>query len=204
MTLWEELLKILEEAEELFGPRDHSFEILEPEIYEGSHAQGIYVGKKKIKLRLSNHCANEYRYASYELAHEAIHLLSPVLYGQATILEEGLATYFSHRYVNRVHGWKIEREIDPKYDAAMRATSVLMAKNEFLIKQLRVRQPVISKITARMLVEGGDIDQRLARFLASNFETYGLEPLSWTEVLARDVEVLFRCGLVLLGIDRSK
>ncbi len=204
MTLWEELWKILEEAEALFGPRDRSYEILEPEIYEGSNAQGYYVEKKKIKLYLSNICANDYRYASYELAHEAIHMLSPVFYGQATVLEEGLATYFSHGYVYRVYGWNIERSPDPKYDAAMRAASALMARNEFLIRELRTRQPVISKINARTLVEEGGIEPRLARFLAADFETYGQKPLSWTEVLARDVDIAFSCLLAGLGIERSK
>jgi hypothetical protein len=204
VTLWEELLKILEEAEDLFGPRDRSYEILEPEIFAGSHAQGYYVEQKKIKLYLSNACANEYRYASYELAHEAIHMLSPVFYGQATVLEEGLATYFSHRYVYLLYGWEIEKSPDPKYDAAMRAASALLARNEFLIKEIRTRQPIISKITASTLVEEADIDPRLARFLASDFETYGQKPLSWTEVLARDVDIAFRCLLVTLGLDGSK
>ena len=34
---------------------------------------------------------------------------------------------------------------DPKYDAALRAVSALLAKNEFVIKELRARQPVIFK-----------------------------------------------------------
>jgi hypothetical protein len=63
---------------------------------------------------------------------------------------------------------------------------------------------VISKITAPLLVVETDINPRLARFLASDFETYGQKPLSWTEVLARDVDVAFRCLLATLGLGGSK
>jgi hypothetical protein len=195
-------MQILEEAESLYGPRDRSYEILEPELFDGDHTHGEYIQRNKIKLYLSRRCADNYYYASYDLAHEAIHMLSPVFYGEATILEEGLATYFSHRYVKRLYGWNIERCPDRKYDAAMRAAAVLLAKNESAIKELRVRQPVISKINARMLVEVIGIEPRLARFLASDFETYGLKPLTWTEQLARDADLAYNFVLALMGIGR--
>jgi len=195
-------MQILEEAEALFGPRDRSYEILEPEIFDGDHTHGEYIQRKKIKLYVSRRSADNYYYASYDLAHEAIHMLSPVFYGEATILEEGLATYFSHRYVKRLYGWNIERSPDRKYDAAMRAAAVLMAKNESAIKELRARQPVISKINARMLVEVTGIEPRLARFLASDFETYGQKPLTWTQQLTRDTEIAFSFVLALMGVDR--
>lgn len=204
MTLWQELLKILEEAESLFGPRDRSYQLLEPEIYDGSRAQGIFVQKKQIKIYLTKMCADDFRCASYELSHEAIHLLSPVFYGQATVLEEGLATYFSHSYVNQLYGLNLENAADPKYDAAMHAVSELLTDNEFLIKELRVRQPVISKITARMMVEEAGVDTSLARFLGSDFETYGQPTLGWTEKLKHDADFVFSCVLAGLGIDRSK
>ena len=195
-------MKILEEAELLYGPRDRSYEILEPEIFDGDHTHGEYIQRKKIKLYLSRRCADHHYYASYDLAHEAIHMLSPVFYGEATILEEGLATYFSHRYVKRRYEWNIERSPDRKYDAAMRAAAVLMATNESAVKELRARQPVISKINARLLVEMTGIEPRLARFLAADFETYGQKPLTWTEQLTRDADIAFSCVLAVMGIYR--
>lgn len=194
-------MQILEEAESLYGPRDRSYEILEPEIIDHDHTHGEYVQRKKIKLYLSSRCADNYYYTSYDLAHEAIHMLSPVFYGEATILEEGLATYFSHEYVKRRYGWNIEGSPDRKYDAAMRAAAVLMSKNESAIRELRRREPVISKINARLLVEVTGIEPRLARFLAADFETYGLKPLTWTEQLTRDADIAVRFVLALMGIN---
>ena len=202
VTLQQELMQILAEAESLFGPRDRSYEILEPEICDTDHTHGEYVQRKKIKLYLSRRSADNHYYTSYDLAHEAIHMLSPVFYGEATILEEGLATWFSHRYVKRVHAWNIERSPDRKYDTAMRAAAVLMAKNESAIKELRARQPVISKINARLLVEVAGIEPRLVRFIAADFETYGLKPVTWTEQLTRDADIAFSCVLAVMGIYR--
>src|SRR5689334_25440969 len=101
-------MKIMEEAESLFGPRNPSYEILEPDIFDGDHTQGEYIQRKKIKLHLARRCADNHFYASYDLSHEAIHMLSPVFYGESTILEEGIATWFSHRYVRRRYGWNID------------------------------------------------------------------------------------------------
>ena len=111
--------------------------------------------------------------ASLELAHEAIHLLSPVTLGTSlTVLEEGLAEWFAQRYVSRVHEMVFERGANPKADAVMQAVSTLLTKNQSVIKQLRTRQPVISKIDERLLIEVAGIDQSQAKFLCSPFLTY--------------------------------
>lgn len=82
-----------------------------------------------------------------ELAHEAIHVLSPAPFGSGpTILEEGLAEWFGQRYADRIHGLTFEMACDAKADDVMRAVATLLAKNQSVIKQLRTRQPVISKI----------------------------------------------------------
>ena len=152
-TLKQELTQILEEAEYLFGPRDPSIELLEPRISEKAYGQGF--GYQKIRIYLTRRSRDEPQIASYELSHEAIHLLSPINWGEATMLEEGLATYFSFKYMKRVRGIQFETTGRRKYDAAQRAVSKLLAKNEFLIKELRVHQPVISKIDAKLMIEAG-------------------------------------------------
>jgi hypothetical protein len=112
-----------------------------------------------------------------ELAHEAIHVLSPGGFGWApTILEEGLAETFAQGYVNRVYGLTFERGFDPKADAVMRAVSTLLAKNESVIKQLRTRQPVISKIDEKLLVEVAGVEPGQAKFLCTDFKTYWRTP----------------------------
>ena len=180
-------MKILEEAEELFGPRDRSYEILEPEIFDGERTKGQIIERKKFKLYLPREHADNYWHASYTLAHEAVHMLSPVLFGEGTMLEEGIATYFSHQYVKRLYGWNVETTNDPKYDIALHAASELLAKNEFVIKELRTHQFVISKINARLLIERAGVEPQLATLLASDFFSYGEKPRTWAEELARDI-----------------
>lgn len=183
-ALKQELLEILEEAEFLFGPRDPSIELLEPRISEKSYGQGY--GGRKIRIYLTSRSKNEPWVASYELSHEAIHMLSPVSWGQATVLEEGLATYFSFKYVNRVHGIQLTTTGRRKYDAAQRGVSSLLSENQFLIKELRVHQPVISKIDEKLMIEVGNVEPSLAKFLCSDFETYGggsrLETTLWKDL----------------------
>ena len=112
--------------------------------------------------------------ASLELAHEAVHVLSP---GWApTVLEEGLAEWFAQRYADRVHGLSFERGTNPKADAVMRAVSTLLAKDESVIRNLRTRQPVISKIDEKLLVEVAGIDRDQAKFLSTDFQHYFRTP----------------------------
>ena len=132
--------------------------------------------------------------ASLELAHEAIHVLSPVGFGAGpTILEEGLAEWFAQRYAGRVHGMEFERGADQKADAVMHAVSTLLAKNESVIKKLRTRQPVISKIDERLLVEVAGIKPTEAKFLCSDFLSYWRTPSPWSGVAAKGTERLAAC-----------
>lgn len=178
--LREELLKILEEAELLFGPRDRSYEMLEPRITESFYATPAIYPFKKIRIYLTNWAKVAKHMAAYELSHEAIHVLSPVHMLRPTLLEEGLATYFSFRYVKRTYGVSFESTGDRHYDAALRAVSRLLAKNEFVIKELRTHQPVISKIDVKLLIEVAGVDLELAKFLCKDFLDYRNPPISWS------------------------
>ena len=195
-------MKILEEAEELFGPRDQSYEILEPAFGDGIHPHGQFIERTKFRIVLTRGCADDFHLASLMLAHEAFHTLSPVLYGESTMLEEGAATWFSHKYVKELYGWNLESTGDPKYDAALRAASELLAKNEYVIKELRTHQFVISRINARLLIERAGVEPQLAALLASDFLSYGEKPRTWAEELARDVNFVCSRWLASLGINR--
>src|ERR1044072_3139713 len=138
-TLMQELLRIFKEAELLFGPRDDSYQLSIPRI-TGCATSRSYIFRplRMTRIYLSRDSRIKPWLASLGLAHEAIHVLSPVTVGWApTILEEGLAEYFAQRYVNRVHGLSFERGSNPKADAVMRAVSTLLAKDESVIKELR-------------------------------------------------------------------
>ena len=172
--LMQELLRIFKEAELLFGPRDASYELSVPRITECASSRTYIIRPLRMtRIYLSRESRTKPWVASTELAHEAIHVLSPVAFGSTlTILEEGLAEWFAQRYVSRVHGMTFERGSDPKADAVMRAVSTLLAKNQSVIKQLRTRQPVISKIDEKLLVEVAGIELSQAKFLCTDFKSY--------------------------------
>ena len=170
-TLMQELMRILKEAELLFGPRDTSYQLSVPRLTECTSSRSfIFRPLRMARIYLSRESRTKPWIASLELAHEAVHVLSP---GWApTVLEEGLAEWFAQRYADRVHGLSFERGVNSKADAVMRAVSTLLAKNESVIRNLRTRQPVISKIDEKLLVEVAGIGLTEAKFLSTDFQHY--------------------------------
>jgi len=176
-TLLQEMLKILKEAEYLFGARDVSYALLPPRITECSYAQTyILYPLRMIRIYLTGDAATLPWLAALELAHEVVHVLCPAGYGGATVLEEGLAEYMSYKYVNREFGLTFG-DNDPRYDAARREVKSLLAENEFVIKELRTRQPVISKIDEQLLVEATGIELDRAKFLCTRFDSLPIPSL---------------------------
>lgn len=173
-ALMQELLKIFKEAELLFGPRDTSYQLSLPRITECASSRTYIFGPLRMtRIYLSRDSRTKPWLASLELAHEAIHLMSPIGFGVTpTILEEGLAEWFAQRYVGRVHDMVFERGANPKADAVMRAVSTLLAKNPSVIKTLRTHQPVISKIDEKLLVEVAGVERSQAKFLCADFRSY--------------------------------
>jgi len=177
-TLMQELLRIFKEAERQFGPRDTSYQLSVPRLTECATSRTyIFPPLRVARIYLSRESRAQPWKASLELAHEAVHVLSPVGFGFApTILEEGLAEWFAQNYVSRVHGYDFERGANPKADAVMRAVSTLLARNKSVIKDLRTRQPTISKIDEKLLVEVAGIKLDEAKFLSTDFLSYWRTP----------------------------
>lgn len=173
-SLQQELLRIFKEAEHLFGPRDTSYQLSMPRITECATSRTFIFGPLRMtRIYLSRRARTEAWVASVELAHEAIHLLSPGTFGRGpTILEEGLAEYFGQRYATRVHGVLFERGSNPEADVVMDTVSKLLARNESVIKKLRTQQPVISKIDEKLLVKVAGIEPAQAKFLCTDFRSY--------------------------------
>jgi len=190
-TLLDELLKIVGEIESLFGPRDRSYELLPPRISECGCAHPYVYPLKKIRIYLSSGSKNRY-VASYQLSHEAIHVLGPTQ-SWTTVLEEGLATWFSRVYTERVYGVQF-RAPNRWYDAAMRAVAPLLEKNKFVIKELRARQPLLAEIDEKLLVEVAGIEPDHAKILCADFESSWLVGQSWSEYASRGAQI-FATGL---------
>jgi hypothetical protein len=125
-----------------------------------------------------------------------VHVLSPAsLYHQGdTLLEEGLATYFSFKYMKRVYKVEYETTGHRLYDDALRAVSKLLAKNEFVIKELRTHQPVITKIDENLLVDVAGIDRELAKFLCKDFWSCWDPPIPLKARATKNAQ-LFAMGL---------
>lgn len=184
-SLMDELLNMVEEAELLLGPRDRSYELLTPRITECGYGHPFIYPFRKIRIYLTSH-SKDRSTALHQLAHETVHVLGPTQ-TQSTVLEEGLAEYFSHQYLKRVYGLQAQSP-NRKYEAAKNAVSPLMAKNEFVIKELRIQQPQISKIDARLLVEVAGIEPDQAMFLCTDFRSYGRTNPSWSDFAAQGYE----------------
>ena len=75
----------------------------------------------------------------------------------------------------------------------MRSVSTLLAKNKFVIKDLRTRQPVISKIDEKLLVEVAGIERSHAEFLCADFLSYWRTPSPLSKFAARGAERLADC-----------
>jgi len=193
--LMQELSRIFKEAELLFGPRDASFQLSVPRFPECTTSRSFIFRPLRIsRIYLSRDSRTKPWLASLELAHEAVHVLSPVTLGsRLTILEEGLAEWFAQRYAGRVHGLTFDRGSNPKADDVMRAVSTLLAKNESVIKQLRTRQPVISKIDEKLLMEVAGIDRSQAKFLCMDFRSYWRTPSPLSDFAAQGAERLAAC-----------
>lgn len=194
-TLMQELLRIFKEAERLFGPRDASYQLSVPRVTECATSRTyIFPPLRTTRIYLSRESRIKPWVASLELAHESIHVLSPVGFGFApTILEEGLAEWFAQKYVSRVHGLEFERGANPKADAVMRAVSTLLARNQSVIKELRTRQPTISKIDEKLLVEVAGIKPDEAKFLCTDFLSYWRTPSPWSGFANQGAERLRAC-----------
>ncbi len=193
--LMQELLRIFKEAELKFGPRDDSYQLSVPRITECASSRTYILRPLRMtRIYLSRESRIKPWLASLELAHEAIHVLSPIGFGAGpTILEEGLAECFAQRYVSRVHGMEFERGSNPKADAVMQAVSTLLAKNDSVIKVLRTRQPVISKIDEKLLVEVAGIKLSEAKFLCTDFRSYWQTQSTWSGFATQGAERLAAC-----------
>ena len=92
------LREVITDLESWIGPRDSSFTILGVELVDGPPRIWFPGGSKDIVIQLSAIHAENPTLAYWQLAHECVHLLSPVVAGDGSTLEEGLATDFAEHY----------------------------------------------------------------------------------------------------------
>ena len=150
-TIVSRLGDMLNEAEALFGERDKRYTILGIELANIKQPQIWYPNDcNHVIIQVTEDCSNNMERAIFQVAHEAIHCLCPNPKKKTTILEEGLATYFSMYYTRKR---KIYYNIDNlQYQKPYEFCSKLLNYDSELIKKARIIEPDISFINKEILL----------------------------------------------------
>ncbi len=147
-TLASRLSALLNEVEQRFGSRDHLFTIVGIEFREGGVPQCWFPGNRKhVVIQLSTSCLADVRRSVFQLAHECVHLLNPVLSGTASVLEEGLATLFSLQQTEALFGSRYPVG-DAAYERAAQLVGPLLRADAGAIQRLRSDGKSLSAVTA--------------------------------------------------------
>lgn len=140
-------------AEEKYGERDKNYTLLGFEFCAGIPQIWYPDSCKHIIIQMSLECLTEIERGCYQLAHECIHLLSPLGKRSANILEEGLATYFSGWYMQEKKSANRWHSGLDSYTHAERLVTQLLALDPNAIKVLRQEEPTISKISSQLILK---------------------------------------------------
>lgn len=178
LTLASRLGQMLEMAEQRFGPRDKSFTILGFEFREGLSQIWFPGSRKKVIVQLDSSSMNDPNLPLFQMAHQTVHLLTPVSPADASVLEEGLATYFSKEYM-ALHLRGVWLTGDQKYDRAEVLARKLLLFNADAIKALRERISVISEATTQDILKiCPSLSPQLAEQLVLPFQSW--DGKSWS------------------------
>lgn len=180
-TLTSRLGELLDRAERAFGERDKSWTLLGVEFSTNDYPQtwypGVSEGRKDIIVQITDSSAQDQKRAIFQMAHEVIHLLSPDgKPNSSTVLEEGLATYFSI-HVMLSMGYDISPSYigSPAYEAAYWQVKRLIDNHDnafATIKTLRTDSP-FSQITPKQLLKRfKNLKEPQADILSTNFKIF--------------------------------
>jgi len=150
MNYDERLGHTLELAEERFGARLYK-DPIPPIIFHAGPPQVYFPTQSTIGICLSLACESDYLLGCYQLAHETVHLLSPVNGRRTTTLEEGLAELFARDYIQKNMGIEFRLYHDRRYNEALSLTERFLLPRPDAILRLRAHEPVISNITAELI-----------------------------------------------------
>lgn len=172
-TLTSRIGHMLSLAEQLFGKRDKAWTILGAEInMEGDAPQNWYPGgdaRRHIIFQLIPPADRDITIACYQLAHEVVHALSPLIGIGANVLEEGAATLFSRNYVRDQFVWEMSAGLSSYDDACSRVEKFLNQYSDG-IRRLRAIEPCFKIMTpatfsaANLSLASEDIDALLSPF----------------------------------------
>ena len=164
---------LLREAEQRFGPRDRSFRLSEITI-GGRFPHLDFPGiPEDVVIRLGDAAIDRPLEALHQLAHETVHFLNPRPFGSASVLEEGLATYFELKCVRRhdpfFPGPPLGYE---NYSTACSLVEELLGIGSDAMIRLRDKGQSLSAVSAADIkaLDPQQIEDRLANALACKFK----------------------------------
>jgi hypothetical protein len=161
-SLTRQLGLFLEKAETQFGPRNMSFTLLGIEFYDGPNRVTYpNTDRNQIVIQLSKESESRGNHdqALFQLAHETVHVLAPVDVGTSTVLEEGLATYFSLTapdFADPTYAQRSEATLTGEFQAyrdALNDVRALLSVDPTVISRIRKPNELFTSITASRLCE---------------------------------------------------
>ena len=151
-TLWALQKELLEMAQRLLGIRDESKTIYQPQFTDEGPQIRNTPDRDGAFTELGRKCESDWEYVVYQMAHETIHLLNPVLLGQANNLEEGVAVAFSIK-VQPLYSIEFHPKMLPSYVHALRLVSKLPRDLFEAAKRVRDHAGSLSSVTVQQLEE---------------------------------------------------
>lgn len=152
----------IQEMEERYGSRDRSWTYVGIEFHAGQPQVWFPGGyetppRKHIAICLGAGAFSNRERTVYQLAHECVHLLAPVVGGGAPVIEEGLATAFSEDMIEKWCGntRKQAYTSDQKYADAAARVRELLALAPDAIPRLRATEPAFHQMTADTFTRAG-------------------------------------------------
>jgi len=168
--LWALQLELLARSEALFGSRDQSYKLYQPQFYEEGPNLRLTPDQTGVFVELSYNGRFYWPTVVYEMAHESVHLLNPGILGTANYLEEGVAVPFSI-YVLECFGMRVQRPSMQSYVLALSLVEAL--PNDPLESAGRIRRELgrFSNVSADNLVSlFPELDVDVANRLSNKFK----------------------------------
>lgn len=165
------------EMEKRYGSRDSSWTYLGVEFSDDVPHVWFPKGnetppRRHISITLSAEAFSDRQRTVYQLAHECVHLLAPVVDGSVPVIEEGLATAFSE---DMIEYWcdntnKQAYTEDKRYVNAAARVRELLALEPDAIPRLRAVEPAFNQMTADTFTRAGlNVPPALVAALLASF-----------------------------------
>ncbi|MBX3583668.1 MAG: hypothetical protein KF810_17415 [Rhizobiaceae bacterium] len=161
-----QLKMFISRAEKLFGARDSGFDVTPVEVGAFDDAPIIWYPTKhagrQMTVRLKREVLQFPHQLRYQLAHEAVHFLSPAPV-RAPLIEEGLAVWFSLQVSKPFYVAETSKQMPVNYRRALEFALHFMKRIPLpRLREYRVSNPAFHAWTPEMLVADLGFDTNYA------------------------------------------